>query len=377
MFLLVRLFVSLFDRSHRCSRRPSQIGRAQLYALNEKEKKCQAELNKGNYDVSICFSLMSDVTTQAQGRDSKYKVSSYDARKSEQKHKDRAFPPGHKVLETYLGGWELEKHEGSMPQTIKEQVLPVIHAEAATAAGQRYEECTDPPYNALAGQDGLGVVPDVVDLLQYTGDTEDEKIRLLFFNGMEDMICNHVGNEKFLEHLPWDHRDHWVEASRYVWIADSEATGMVSGYMKEYKNLSFLKLLNSGHMVPLDIPSHALEMVRNHMYSKSFDSSAQTVSGVQQPADADCPACPSNHCPVCPHCTESSSSSSASSRLSGAVLAGIAAAALVTIGCFCYASKRRRIFGGGSSAMVPQYDLELREAHYTDTPEQSPTNGVT
>jgi hypothetical protein len=46
----------------------------------------------------------------------------------------------------------------------------------------------------LKHQDGLGVTQDVVDLL-------NNNVRLLFFNGIEDMICNHVGNEIAVENF--------------------------------------------------------------------------------------------------------------------------------------------------------------------------------
>jgi Serine carboxypeptidase len=71
----------------------------------------------------------------------------------------------------------------------------------------------------------------------------------LFFNGIHDIICNHVGNERFLEKLPWDNAEAWLLADRFAWIAPSEKTGVVSGYMKQYKNLKFLKVMDAGHMV--------------------------------------------------------------------------------------------------------------------------------
>jgi carboxypeptidase D len=214
------------------------IGRAQVAALKIKEDECQARLRKGEFSVSVCYNLLDDIVRQSQGSGSEYKVSQYDVRKTEPAHGARTFPPGHKVVEAYLGGWDLD--EGGIPPGIMKEVLEALHATAATTAGQTYQECTDPPYDALAHQDGKGVVGDLVQVLEH-----GSNIKVLFFNGIEDLICNHVGNEKFLEVLPWSNRDKWVEAERYAWKANSEEKGKISGYMKEYENLLFLKLRKS------------------------------------------------------------------------------------------------------------------------------------
>ena len=73
---------------------------------------------------------------------------------------------------------------------------------------------------------------------------------LLIFNGIEDLICNHVGNEKALENLPWKGQTQWVEANRYAWMPFESST-KPAGFMKEYQNLKFLKILDAGHMVSI------------------------------------------------------------------------------------------------------------------------------
>lgn len=232
------------------------IDESQLFSFNEKELQCQKALERGQYTFRTCYNLLDDIVDQSYGSKSPYKVSQYDVRRSESKHGHRDFPPGYKITEAYLGAWPLGTTEaGSLDVRIQTAVLEAIHASAATVAGQRYQECTDPPYNALSHQDGLGVVDDVVAVLHHAS-----KPRLLFFNGIEDLICNHVGNERFLEHLPWEHRDEWMEATRYAWSAGKATQETpAAGYMKEFDNLLFLKLFNSGHMVPLDVRKYYLK----------------------------------------------------------------------------------------------------------------------
>lgn len=55
----------------------------------------------------------------------------------------------------------------------KKDVRMAIHA---TSCPLQFKECTDPPYNALKHQDGLGVTKEVTVLL-------DRGIPMLFFNG--------------------------------------------------------------------------------------------------------------------------------------------------------------------------------------------------
>lgn len=96
----------------------------------------------------------------------------------------------------------------------------------------------------------MGVTGDIVELLNYNQDgssSDDTKITLLFFNGLLDLICNHVGNEIALENLQWKYQKEYVEATRYGW--KSNLKNQLAGYVKQYSNLIFLKVKDSGHMV--------------------------------------------------------------------------------------------------------------------------------
>lgn len=126
------------------------------------------------------------------------------------------------------------------------------------------------------------MVEDVVAVLEHP-----DNVRLLFFNGVEDLICNHVGNEALLENLPWKNQKEWTEAKRYAWRAkEEEETVVVSGYMKEYENLMFLKVLSAGHMVPMDVPATALEMMQILMSKGSFQTYAQGLERSVPPTDS-------------------------------------------------------------------------------------------
>ena len=367
------------------------VGLAQKRNLEVEELECRKKLQQGSYVNNICFSLLDQVVDNSQGVGSNYVVSQYDSRKWEVRNKPRDFPPGHTQVENYLGGHGRSVFDGTQ-HTFKD-VLDVIHASPSLEAGQSFRECTDPPYNALKHQDGLGVTSDVKDLLN------TNSIRMLFFNGIHDLICNHVGNEEAVENIEWEYQTSYQKSERYGW--KSISTGEIGGYMKEFNNLMYLKVLNAGHMVPMDVPDVSLDMLRTFIFNKSFQTYQQNISGEKtgsgdsSGAAANCPACPvcpppppqqqqgsGDNCPICQDCTEicdvpsssSSSSPSTKSKSDGTILTKsegvvwglITFLSLSITGCivwrFCCNGSRRARRAGYTTA---QYDMEMSKTSTT------------
>lgn len=352
----------------------SLIGRAQKRSLEKKEQDCQKALAKGQYSYGPCFRLLDDIVTYSHGAGAPTSASQYDYTFSEVKSQPREFPPGHKNVEAYLGGW------GSISSDYRD-VLEAIHSTPSLTAGQKYRECTDPPFNALKHQDGLGVTGDVVALL-------NNGVRLLFFNGVNDLICNHIGNEIAVENFKWTHQAEYQKATRYSWISPSK--GELAGYMKEYENLMYLKILGSGHMVPMDAPDVSLDMMRNLVFGVSFDSYIQKLDAAEQSNGGDdCPVCPNTdceNCPVCPATQQPLEPASNGSQQSdtgktavidtggmtastSGVLGLLFGMAIVVVLCGGYRlcgsrSKRNKVMPGS------KYDMELPSSRYTDGSEE-------
>jgi len=81
--------------------------------------------------------------------------------------------------------------------------------------------------------------------------------------------------------------------------------------MKQYQNLMFLKVLNAGHMVPMDVPVESLDMMRTFIQEgASFQSYSQNLGSQEESLDPSCPICPAVQdavtCPACPACPVSS-----------------------------------------------------------------------
>lgn len=229
-------------------------------------------------------------------------MSQYDTRIWESRSGPRTFPIGHKDVETYLGG---ARSQSKPPLKVNHHdVLKAIHATEAADAGLTYKECTDPPYFALKQQDGLGVVEELVRILDH-----DSKPHMLFFNGINDLICNHVGNDHLLDVLPWSKTSQYTQQARHAWESGVDnslkmnyAPGRPDGYMKQFDNLSYLKILESGHMVPMDQPAVALAMIKTLVYGtgrgkNGFLGSEQKLP--QADLNKEAKMCKLDDCPNC------------------------------------------------------------------------------
>ena len=208
---------------------------AEASTILSKERACQAKLGARTYVAKACWDLLDDVVARTKSRPGPRAglgANQYDARDAVRS--SRFFPPDHERVEAYM----------NVPA-----VRAALHVDRAS---QRFRECADPPYDALRHQDGLGVVPTLERLLDGT-----RKVRLLFYNGQADLICNHVGVERSLAALSWSKRQSFRDARPAPWVRD----GRVVGHVRRAGNLQLLAVRDAGHMVPMDQPDVALDMI--------------------------------------------------------------------------------------------------------------------
>ncbi|XP_043703124.1 serine carboxypeptidase-like [Telopea speciosissima] len=86
----------------------------------------------------------------------------------------------------------------------------------------------------------------------------DDGIKLLIYAGEYDLICNWLGNSRWVHAMEWSGQKEFVAASNVSFQVD----GGEAGQMKSYGPLTFLKVHDAGHMVPMDQPKAALEMLK-------------------------------------------------------------------------------------------------------------------
>jgi len=91
--------------------------------------------------------------------------------------------------------------------------------------------------------------------------------RVYVYSGMLDFICNWVGGDYWTTQLPWQGQGDFNNATTVDW----HVKGQVSGYAKSADGLTFLKVANAGHMVPLDQPVAALDMIKRIFKNLPFN----------------------------------------------------------------------------------------------------------
>lgn len=91
-----------------------------------------------------------------------------------------------------------------------------------------------------------------------------EGIRVMIYAGDLDIICNYLGNRRWVDALDWYGSSEWDDENDFEW----SVAGQSAGKVKHWGPLSFVQVYKAGHMVPMDQPLNGLAMLtawtRNH-----------------------------------------------------------------------------------------------------------------
>lgn len=95
---------------------------------------------------------------------------------------------------------------------------------------------------------------------------DDAKIRVLVYNGDRDMTTCGPATELALDSMQWSGQSNWKMvdqpgAKRGLWRVPGDKHVEPAGYVKTYKNLEFVTVYNSGHLMPTNRPNAALDLV--------------------------------------------------------------------------------------------------------------------
>eukprot|EP00397_Hematodinium_sp_SG-2012_P029702 GEMP01031405.1.p1 GENE.GEMP01031405.1~~GEMP01031405.1.p1 ORF type:complete len:474 (-),score=126.58 GEMP01031405.1:694-2115(-) len=101
---------------------------------------------------------------------------------------------------------------------------------------------------------------------QQLPDLLHDNIRVLIYAGDVDYICNWLGNKKWALQLGYNGHDEFVKAEDKPY----EVNGKAAGRLRTAKGFSFLQVYQAGHMVPLDQPEAAVQML-NQFIAGPFD----------------------------------------------------------------------------------------------------------
>ena len=91
-------------------------------------------------------------------------------------------------------------------------------------------------------------------------------VRVLVYHGEYDYICNWYGGYNWVKNLEWEYNSEWNKAANMSWSVNGE----IAGYNITYGGLTFLKVLNAGHLVPMDQPTNAMAMIQQFTIGGGF-----------------------------------------------------------------------------------------------------------
>jgi len=93
--------------------------------------------------------------------------------------------------------------------------------------------------------------------------------KVMIYAGDVDFICNWIGNKAWTLALDWPGKEKFNAATDAPWLtAHNPDKSSAAGKCRSSDGFTFLQIHNAGHMVPLDQPENALEMVNNFMNDK-------------------------------------------------------------------------------------------------------------
>lgn len=123
--------------------------------------------------------------------------------------------------------------------------------------------CGDAGKDAFAGSAGgcisMGAF-DSRDSFDYSGalgKVLDAGIPVLFYYGKTDTACDYMGGRAMADTIPWSGKSAFSNAALQPW----ELAGVQAGQSKTYGPLTFIQIENAGHMVPMDQPAAASQVI--------------------------------------------------------------------------------------------------------------------
>ncbi|CDH58681.1 carboxypeptidase s1 [Lichtheimia corymbifera JMRC:FSU:9682] len=124
-----------------------------------------------------------------------------------------------------------------------------------------FSMCSDSVGMAFAktGDGARSYVPVLEKLLK-------EGIPVLIYVGDADVICNWYGNQDVVDALKWDGSDAFSKTKLTAWKADGKEVGQ----FRSADKLTFVRVYEAGHEVPMYQPEAALNMFQTWISGKSF-----------------------------------------------------------------------------------------------------------
>lgn len=221
----------------------------QVRSLKADYSKCLAHLDSGTYYSKDCLGNMDAITDSVKAGNGGNSLNFYDVR--QYVHSVGAYPSGKNNIVKYMNKMEVRK---------------AVHGNEDK--NFRFDLCSNGVWRALSKFDGVSTLDKVESLLQ-------GGLRMLFYNGQWDMMCNHYGTEKLLLNLNWNGSDEYQRANKFTWRVSGR--NEPAGFAQQGGNLTYVVVTGAGHMVPMDVPDVAADMLHRFVNNLEFNDKQQSV----------------------------------------------------------------------------------------------------
>lgn len=104
-------------------------------------------------------------------------------------------------------------------------------------------------------------------------------VRVVVYSGEYDFICNWYGGNAWTNALEWPGQQSFNTATNTTWIVD----GAEAGSSRTAQGFTFVRVKDAGHMVPLNQPVNALDLLARVISGASFDASPAYVEDNSAP----------------------------------------------------------------------------------------------
>ncbi|XP_027345769.1 serine carboxypeptidase-like isoform X3 [Abrus precatorius] len=139
-----------------------------------------------------------------------------------------------------------------------EKFLNMKKVRSALGVGkENFVSCSKTVFHAMLQDWMRNLEVGIPDLLE-------DGIKFLMYAGEEDLICNWLGNSRWVHDMEWSGKKAFGASPPVKFVVD----GVEAGSLNSHGPLSFLKVHGAGHMVPMDQPKAALQMLKSWMEGK-------------------------------------------------------------------------------------------------------------
>ncbi|KAJ9540416.1 hypothetical protein OSB04_026922 [Centaurea solstitialis] len=164
-----------------------------------------------------------------------------------------------------------KKCEGTLCYDFSNLEKFLVQSSVKTALGVpsniEFVSCSDRVYQAMIDDWMRNLEVGIPALLE-------QNIKLLVYAGEYDLICNWLGNSRWVHAMQWSGQKDFVAASNVPFLVD----GKQAGILKNHGSLTFVKVHDAGHMVPMDQPRASLQMLELWMTGKLTPPKKGTIA---------------------------------------------------------------------------------------------------